>query len=342
MNTTTTRIRVIEGRSSWRSRAAQYRAPDGFFQAPSARRRFAGPAPTLRSHRRTARPHGPRHGGEPVQYNGVAAEWISVPGSRSERILLYLPGGSFAFRFPSTPAAFAARLCRLLDARALIPDYRLTPEHPFPTAPDDCHAVYRWLLSHGIAPGNIALVGDSAGGCLALVTLHRLLQAAEPQPAGAVLLSPAVDCTFDSHSMVENEGNDPMFRLTDLLVLRRHYVPSPQLYTHPEVSPLFADFEGFAPLLQVGSGEMLRDEAVRTAHKAHASGVDVELELWPDTPHVFQVAPFMPESIHALKRIAAFVAGRTKWNLATQEPAAEVRAQQWLAMASRTLSSGRP
>ena len=64
-----------------------------------------------------------------------------------------------------------------------------------------------------------------------------------------VLLSPAVDCTFDSHSMVDNESRDPLFRLSDLLVLRRHYVPSPHLYTHPEVSPLFADFTGFAPLL---------------------------------------------------------------------------------------------
>lgn len=324
---TNTPIQVIEGRGSWRSRAlttalrmASFRRLRQDADLPALRRRYeaidARHAPLV-----------PGMVREAVQCNGVASEWISVPESRPDRTLLYLHGGSFAFRFPRTHAAFAARLCRLLGARALLPDYRLAPEHPFPAAPDDCHNVYRWLLAQACPPGGVAVVGDSAGGCLALVTLHRVRQAAEPQPACAVLLSPAVDCTFDSHSMVDNEGLDPMFRLSDLLVLRRHYVTSPHLYTHPEVSPLFADFEGFAPLLlQVGTGEMLRDEAVRTAHKAHAAGVDVELELWPDTPHVFQVAPFLPEAIRAMNHIAAFVAARTGWSLANQSAAAVGRA----------------
>jgi acetyl esterase/lipase len=92
-------------------------------------------------------------------------------------------------------------------------------------------------------------------------------------------------------------------------------VPSPHLYTHPEVSPLFADFHGFPPLfLQAGSSEMLRDEAIRTAHKAHAAGVDVELELWPETPHVFQVASFLPEAAQAIDHIVEFVVARTRWS----------------------------
>jgi acetyl esterase/lipase len=251
---------------------------------------------------------------ERVDCGGVAAQWVQVPESRPGRILLYLHGGSFAFRFPNMHAAFAARLCHRLGARALIPDYRLAPEHQFPAAPDDCHAAYQWLLARGHAPQDIVVVGDSAGATLSLVTLHRAIKSGEPVPACAVLLSPAVDCTLNSHSMVENAARDPLLRLDDLLVLRRHYVPSPHLYTHPEVSPLFADFEGFPPLLlQTGNSELLRDEAVRTAHKAHGVGVDVELELWPDTPHVFQVAPFLPESAAAIRNIARFVIARTGW-----------------------------
>jgi len=250
----------------------------------------------------------------PVDCDGVAAEWVRVPETRPGRTLVYLHGGSFAFRFPNAHAGFAARLCRRFGAQALIPDYRLAPEHPFAAAPDDCHAAYRWLLASGCDPSGIVFLGDSAGGALVLVTLHRALHAGEPRPACAVLLSPAVDCTLTSHSMVENEDRDPLFRLSNLLVLRRHYVPSPHLYTHPEVSPLFADFSGFAPLLlQAGSSEMLRDEAVRTAHKAHAAGVDVELELWPETPHVFQVASFLPEAAQAVDHIVAFVGERTCW-----------------------------
>jgi len=322
VNAGPTRIHLIGGRGSWRSRALSTL----LWMAPTRRLGQAADVVALRRRYEAldAR-HAPVVPGmvrEPVQCGGVSAEWISVPESRPDRTLLYLHGGSFAFRFPNTHAAFAARLCRLLGARALLPDYRLAPEHPFPAAPDDCHAAYRWLLRQGCAPDNLVLVGDSAGGCLALVTLYRVGRAAEPQPACAVLLSPAVDCTFASHSMVDNESRDPLFRLSDLLVMRRHYVPSPHLYTHPEVSPIFADFSGFAPLLlQAGNNEMLRDEAVRTAHKAHEAGVDVELELWPDTPHVFQVAPFLPESTRALGHIAAYVAARTRWSLAPQGPA---------------------
>lgn len=250
-----------------------------------------------------------------VDVGGVAAEWISVPESLPGRVLVYLHGGSFAFRFPNAHAGLAARLCRQLRARALIPDYRLAPENPYPAAPDDCHAVYRALLADGHAAQSLVLVGDSAGGNLALVTLHRLRAAGEPLPACAVLLSPALDCTLTSPSMAAFDGQDPMLALANLLVLRRFYVPSPILYTDPEVSPLFASFDGFPPLfLQAGEREMLRDEAIRAAERADEAGVDVELELWPGVPHGFQVAGFLPEATLAIKHIVHFVRMRAGWD----------------------------
>ena len=249
-----------------------------------------------------------------TELGGVPAELIVAPETRFERVILYLHGGSFAFRFPNAHAALAARLCRRLHAKALIPDYRLAPEHPFPAAPDDCHAAYRGLLAQGVDPKNIVLAGDSAGGNLALVTLYRARAAGEPLPACAVLLSPAVDCTMGSPSMATYDGRDPLIRLASLLVLRRLYVPSPHQYTDPEVSPLFADFHGFPPLFfQVGSTELLRDDATRAADKAHEAGVDVELELWPDAAHVFQLAEFLPESALAIDHIVRFVRMRTGW-----------------------------
>jgi len=250
----------------------------------------------------------------PVDCGGVPAEWITVPESRPERVILYLHGGSFAFRFPNAHAALASRLCRRLGARALIPDYRLAPEDPFPAATDDCHGVYRGMLAQGIDPASVAFVGDSAGGNLALVTIHRAKVAGEPLPGCAVLLSPALDCTLTSPSMAHYDGRDPMLQLSSLLVLRRCYVASPHQYTDPEVSPLFADFRGFPPLfLQAGSSEMLRDEAIRAAESAHEAGVDVELELWPEVPHAFQIAEFLPEAGLAIDHIARFVRMRVGW-----------------------------
>jgi acetyl esterase/lipase len=250
-----------------------------------------------------------------IECGGVPAEWIGVPGSRAERVILYLHGGSFAFRFPNAHAALASRLCRRLGAHALIPDYRLAPENPFPAAPEDCHRAYRGLIAQGTDPRNLVLLGDSAGGNLALVTMLRARAAGEPLPSCAVLLSPALDCTLGSPSMADYDGRDPMLQLSTLLVLRRCYVPSPHQHTDPEVSPLFADFRGFPPLfLQAGSTEMMRDEAIRGADRAHEAGVDVELELWPGVPHAFQMAQFLPEATLAIHHIARFVRMRTGWD----------------------------
>lgn len=308
------RVRLIEGRASWRSRAlgALLRLALREPLHPDAdigllRQRYeALDARYFQPDRSVVR--------DSVDCDGVRAEWVSVPQSRRERVLFYLHGGSFAFRFPNAHAAFAARLCRRLGARALIPDYRLAPEHPYPAAPDDCIAAYRWALAQGIDANGVVFLGDSAGGNLALVTLRRALRAGQSLPACAVLLSPAVDCTLESRSIKDNEDLDPMLSLPNLLVLRRRYLPLPTLYTDPDVSPLFADFAGLPPLfLQAGSTEILRDEAVRTAERAHAAGVDVELELWPQTPHAFQMASFLPEAGQAMDQIARFVVARTGW-----------------------------
>jgi acetyl esterase/lipase len=315
MNSYPPHVRTIEGTASWRSRALgavlrlALREPlDPNADIAALRRRYeALDARYLQPDRSVVR--------RAVDCDGVKAEWVSVPESRPDRTLFYLHGGSFAFRFPNAHAAFAARLCRRLRARALIPDYRLAPEHPFPAAPDDCIAAYRWVRANGCDARGVVFLGDSAGGNLALVTLNRTLRAGEPLPACAVLLSPAVDCTLESRSIVDNEDLDPMLNLPNLLVLRRRYVPLPDLYTDPDVSPLFADFAGFPPLfLQAGSSEILRDEAVRTAQRAYEAGVDVELELWPQTPHAFQMASFLPEAAQAMDRIVRFVLARNGWH----------------------------
>jgi acetyl esterase/lipase len=80
---------------------------------------------------------------------------------------------------------------------------------------------------------------------------------------------------------------------------------------------LFADFSGLPPLFfQVGSTELLRDEATRAASKAFESGVDVELELWPGATHVFQLAEFLPEARLAVDHIVNFVRVRADWSTA--------------------------
>jgi monoterpene epsilon-lactone hydrolase len=260
----------------------------------------------------------------PVDADGVRCEWLEVPQSRPERVLLYLHGGGFALRFPNLHARFAARVCRALGTRALLVDYRLAPEHPFPAGVDDCLSAYRWLLAQKVSPRDIVIAGDSAGGNLTLVTLLGAKAAGAPQPACAIAISALVDGTLSSPSIVENERSEAVIRLETVMLLRDRYVAADRLLD-PSASPLFGDLSGLPPtLLQAGARELIRDDAVRFAKRARARGVDVELELWNGMQHCFQLLQFLPESTRAIESIARFVMRHTGWSHA---PAA-TRAQR--------------
>ncbi len=215
---------------------------------------------------------------------------------------------------PNLYARFVARVGRALGARVLLVDYRLAPEYPFPAAADDCLAAYHWLLEQGVAARNIVIAGDSAGANLTLVTLLGAKAAGVPQPACAFVLSPPVDLTMASPSFVRNERRDAIFRLATLLLLRARYAGAEQLLD-PRVSPLFGELGGLPPLLlQAGTREMLRDDAVRFEERARQAGVEVELELWHDMQHCFQLLQFLPESGQAIQSMERFVARHTGWS----------------------------
>ena len=205
--------------------------------------------------------------------DGVPCEWIDAPESRADRVLFYIHGGAFVLRFPNLHAALAGRWCRRLGSRALMVDYRLAPEHPYPAALDDCVRAYRWLLAQGVDASKVVVAGDSAGGNLSLAMLHRLKAAGVALPRCAVLLSPVVDFTLSSPSLYSNAGRDPMFTFQKLAALRLMYA-EPARFLDPTVSPLYGDFTGFPPLLfHAGEIEMLRDESMRAAERAYAAGV---------------------------------------------------------------------
>ncbi len=248
----------------------------------------------------------------PVRAAGFAGGWLDLPESRPSRVILYLHGGAFLFRWPRIHAHMVESWCQRLQARALMVDYRLAPEFPFPVAADDCLDAYRWLRQQGHPAREIVIAGDSAGANLALVTLQRLSARAETPPACAVLLSPGVDFTLSSRSLLTNGSRDPMFSLAGLVALRGYYA-QPERYTDPGVSPLFGDFNGLPPLLfQVGGREVLLDESTRAAERAHAAGIPVELEIWERLGHVFQALP-LPQAAAAADHIARFVATHTGW-----------------------------
>jgi len=261
---------------------------------------------------RLAKPH-PRVHRTDVQIGDIAAHWLEGNEPARDRIILYLHGGAFMLRYPNTHAGMVAPWCEALRARALMVDYRLAPEHPFPAAPLDCHAAYRWLLDEGHDAGQIVIAGDSAGGNLALATLHAIKAAGEPMPACAVLLSPATDLTMSGASYVTHVRRDPMFSLEALLGLRSRYI-QPEQMLDVRASPLFGDFHGFPPLyFIVGGREVLLDDSVRAAARAYAAGVSVDLEVWQHMAHVFPAQHKLPQAAAASERIVAFIARHANW-----------------------------
>lgn len=235
---------------------------------------------------------------------GIPASWVHVQGVRHDCVVLYLHGGAFITKTPVFHGALLARICRASRAHGLMLDYRLSPEHPYPAALDDCVAAYRWLLQQGHDAARIIIAGDSAGGNLTLALLLRLRDEGLPLPAGAVALSPLTDFTFSGESVQRNDGIDDMFSADLMEGLVPVYLADTTLRTHPHVSPVFGNFAGLPPLLLlVGSTELLLDDSVRVAQRWPAA----TLLVWDGMPHVFAGFDLLPEALEAAERIGRFV-----------------------------------
>ena len=245
---------------------------------------------------------------DPVVASGVPAEWIVPQGITTTGVILYLHGGSFTSGSIASHRTLAGNVALAGKARALLIDYRLAPEHPFPAGLEDSAAAYEWLLSQGTAPGQIVLAGDSAGGNLTLALLVLLRDRGRPLPAAAVCLSPNPDLTYSSESWDFNAKKDVMIQEWKEHQAVEVYLRGADPRT-PLASPSFADLRGLPPLLlQVGSFEVLLSDVERFGEKARQAGVQVSLEVWQGMQHEWQfTAKILPEGKRAIARIGQFV-----------------------------------
>jgi monoterpene epsilon-lactone hydrolase len=245
---------------------------------------------------------------EAVDANGVGAEWARPASTCAERAVLYLHGGGYVIGSIGTHRALAAQIAEQADAVALVIDYGLGPENPFPGAVEDAVAAYRFLLARGFEPAQIVIGGDSAGGGLTFATLVALREAGVALPGAAFALSPWVDLECATPTMASKAEVDPMVRRAGLLQMAGLYLAGadPKL---PLASPLYADLSGLPPILvQVGTAEVLLDDSLLICERVRAAGGDVELQTFEDLMHVFQAfSPMVPESVEAIRRIGEFL-----------------------------------
>lgn len=261
-------------------------------------------------HPSTSEVHGQRH---PVRTGHIPMEWVVAKGADPDRRILYIHGGSWVSGSLAGYRAFLSRVSQAAGAVVLSVDYRLAPEHVFPAGLEDCVQAYQWMREHGPngkAPAEAAyLMGDSAGGNLALSSLLKVRDSGLPLPAAVVALSPATDFTCGSPSLVSRAAVDPIINPEVLPALIPIYLGTDTPPTHPYASPLFGDYSGMPPLLlQVGDAEVLLDDSTRLATHAAGQGCEVTLDVWDGMPHVFQgFAPFLPQASEAIARIGAFI-----------------------------------
>jgi epsilon-lactone hydrolase len=243
-----------------------------------------------------------------VQAGELRMHRTTTAASRSERNVLYLHGGGYVSGGPAFYRHFAWRIANAVKARIWALEYRLAPEHPFPAALEDALSAFRWLAREMGSAGELLVMGDSAGAGLALCLLLKLRDLGDPLPAAAVAMSPWTDLALSGSSLVENAASDPMLNAGDLPELARCYLGGADP-RNPYASPLYGDPSGLPPvLIQVGSDEILRDDAVRMARKLQQHNPRSRLEIWPRMPHAFQLfVPALPEAHAAIAQIGAFV-----------------------------------
>jgi acetyl esterase/lipase len=227
--------------------------------------------------------------------------------SESRNVYLYMHGGAFVFGGGSFAKATGATAADRLKLTTISVDYRMPPEHPFPTAPQDCLAVYRELLaSHD--PKQMVIGGSSAGGNLAAAVTLMIRDGGMPLPAAVVLLTPEVDLTESGDTFRTNALLDVVLKngLPDCNAL---YAGDYEL-TDPYLSPLFGDFtRGFPPtLIQSGTRDLFLSNSVRMHRKLRQAGVEAELHVWEAMPHGgFGFGP-VPENEEISEEIRRFIA----------------------------------
>jgi acetyl esterase/lipase len=239
---------------------------------------------------------------------GLKAEWYRPASPAKGKAFLYLHGGAYALGSCDSHRKMVTHIAQAANVNAVLPEYRLAPEHRFPAGLQDCVAAYRALLEQGYEANDIVIGGDSAGGALTVATMLQLRHDGVPLPRASVLLSPFLDMTGSGESTRTRAEQDPWFDPANLAVVVRHYCPDEDL-RNPMLSPVFANVAGLPPtLVHVGDDEILLSDATRFADKLRGAGIEVELEIFPDMWHVFQLfVGKMPESGAAVQMIGRFI-----------------------------------
>ncbi len=239
--------------------------------------------------------------------DSIEAQWVLPLYFNENRIIMYIHGGGYIAGSINSHRDLASRIAIASDAKVLIFNYALAPEHPYPKGLMDVKTVYQWLVDNFLYPHRISLVADSAGAGLGLALLSELQKNGIPLPVCTALISPWIDLECKNKSHIENNDKDPMLSQSILKKTARLYTD--QDLSLPLISPVNNKFSGITPLLiQTGEQEVLIDDSKILAENLTRSGVMVQLEIWKDMFHVWHYfAKYLSQGRQAIKQIGNFI-----------------------------------
>jgi len=245
-----------------------------------------------------------------VDANGVPALWCIPEGGDADRVLLHSHSGGTVVTSMHTDRKAIGHIARVVGVRALVLNYRRSPEHKFPAQIDDVEGAYRWLLAQGIRPANIASIGHSIGGNLAVSLAVTLRDKGAPLPAAILSVSPWYDMEMKNETLVKNAATDALLTRPALEMFRESWIGGTGVATNdPRVNMLYADLSGLPPIMvYYGAYEMLVGEAIEFAKRARDAGVEVSLRSLPEGQHNFILgAGRVPEVDQAIEEIGGWL-----------------------------------
>lgn len=236
---------------------------------------------------------------------------VLVPEGTPRGMLIYYHGGGWVIGALEEFDNLGRRLANRTGCAVALVDYRLAPEHRYPTAADDAYLALEWMAAHLKEHGAnlpIIVAGDSAGGNLAAVVAQRARANNGPAIAMQVLVYPVTDANFEHPSYLAPE-NQLMLTREAMIWFWDHYAPEAASRAEPAASPLqAADLSGLPPALVItAEHDVLRDEGEAYAERLKAAGVPVELSRYPGQMHGFFTLLMLPAGAQAVDQIAAAI-----------------------------------
>ena len=231
---------------------------------------------------------------------------IRPRGERPRTTVYYLHGGGYVAPVDAVHVRYATRLARVLDAEVVLPSYPLAPEHTW----RDSHDVLADdLAEHTARQDRVVLVGDSAGGGLALALLQTLRDRGAALPSHVVLHSPWVDLTTSTPETRDLDAVDPWLFLDKLTAYAGWWAGDAADLARAEVSPGLGDLTGLPPtLVTCGTRDLLVPGCRLLADRAAAAGWPLTYLEAPDLIHVFALLPGLPEARRAWHHTKEFLA----------------------------------